>query len=70
MKANHSSYFVTTYRISKLHKERKEERKEERNKTRKDRKKGKENTNAWKIASEQSWLPNCIIEHKCTAVKL
>lgn len=46
MKANHSSYFVITYRISKLHKERKEERKEERNKTRKDRKKGKENTNA------------------------
>jgi len=41
MKENHGSYFVTTYRISKLYKERKEER----NKTRKDRKKGKENTN-------------------------
>ena len=65
-KADHGSYFVTMYRISKLHKERKGER----NKTRKDIKEGEKDTNAWNIASEQLWLPNCIIEHKSTAVKL
>ena len=42
VKADHGSYFVTKYRMSKLH----EERKGERNKTRKGRKEGEEDTNA------------------------
>jgi len=39
MKADYGSYFVTMYKMRKLH----EERKEERNKTKKSRKKGEEN---------------------------